>query len=99
MQTSFKRILALSMLPVAVLLFSGCGSSTKPATTAPTGTPTVTPTTATTNQEKVPTPAELAPLPADDKQAINAEISGIDQALQDTDKALDADTPDGELGL
>lgn len=45
------------------------------------------------------TAAPLAPLPKDNKQAIDTEIQGIDQALQATDTSLSKDTKDTSLGL
>jgi PBP1b-binding outer membrane lipoprotein LpoB len=99
MKNTLKRILALSMLPAAVLLFSGCGASSTSITKNPATTTTATQTVQPTTSEKVPTPAELAPFPTDNRQAIDSEISGIDQALQDNDNALSADAPDDELGL
>lgn len=41
----------------------------------------------------------LPPLPADNKQAIDSEIQGIDQELQATDAALSSDATDSSLGL
>ncbi|EKE24950.1 MAG: hypothetical protein ACD_5C00347G0007 [uncultured bacterium] len=48
-----------------------------------------------------PAPAsdQLPPLPADSKQAIAAELQGINDSIQSVDSALSADVEDGELGL
>ncbi len=93
MKISTKQILSLLILPVAVLLFSGCGQQPK----AP-----VAPSTPVAKQQAAPVDAkngELPPLPADSKQAIDGEIQGIDQSLQEVEASLATDTQDAELGL
>lgn len=97
MKNSTKKILALVILPVAVLVFSGCSQQSK---IAPKETVQQEQKTTTESQKTAQTTSpELPPLPADNKQAIDSELSGIDQALQETDESLSTDTPDSELGL
>ncbi|MEI7621215.1 MAG: hypothetical protein WCJ51_01620 [Candidatus Moraniibacteriota bacterium] len=97
MNSSFKQFFAFLLLPVAVLLFSGCGSdqtvSVKDsAPVSPSPAKPVAPTPA-------PKVADLPELPADNKQAIDKEIQDLDQTLKETDATLSADATDGELGL
>jgi hypothetical protein len=102
MKNSTKNILAFTMIPLSVLFFSGCSSQQTKNAPAAEKTPTKQQTPATkTESQKSPdaTSAELPALPADNKQAIDTELSGIDQTLQETDKTLSTDTPDSELGL
>jgi len=44
-------------------------------------------------------PQEIPTLPADNKQAIDSELQGIEQTLQTTEASLSTDIQDGELGL
>lgn len=95
MKISNKRILALAVLPIAVLFLSGCGK--QPTPTTPQAMP------APVQQKKTPqsvsSTTPLPELPADNKQAIDSEIQGIDQAIQEADAALSTDVTDIELGL
>ncbi|NTV41390.1 MAG: hypothetical protein HGA61_03905 [Candidatus Moranbacteria bacterium] len=101
MKNSTKNILAFTMIPLAVLFFSGCSQQTKNAPAAEKTTAQQQAPATQTESQKSPdaTSTELPALPSDNKQAIDTELSGIDQALQDTDKALSADKTDSELGL
>ncbi|EKE18623.1 MAG: hypothetical protein ACD_9C00281G0004 [uncultured bacterium] len=96
MKISKKRVLALFIVPVAAIVLSGCGAKDKTSTPVPAPTPAP--------QQSMPAPAVesengIPSLPADNKQAIEAEIQGIDQALQEAESSLSADAQDDELGF
>jgi hypothetical protein len=104
MKTPPKRFLAVAIVPVFALLLSGCGIQTAEKPVVPASESVFnTPNPALQNNAPTPDPtattAPLPPLPVDDKQAIDSEIQGIDQALQATDASLSDDTTDSELGL
>ncbi len=91
-------ILAIIIIAtVAVLAFYGL----KPKTSvAPVVSEPVKVTAPRPAPQATQTPVEqMAALPADNKQAIDSELQGIDQALQSTEAALSSDVADGELGL
>jgi PBP1b-binding outer membrane lipoprotein LpoB len=101
-----KKIALLTMIPAFAIVLSGCGQPATPQNQVPMpakqsdldkqAQPTQT---ADAQKDPSATPAPLAPLPADNKQAIDSEIQGIDQELQATDTTLSTDTTDASLGL
>ena len=107
MEISKKRIAALTILPIAVLLLSGCGQQTKapgsastPVATQESAPTTVTPAPQQPQDPTASAPAPLPPLPADDKQAIDSELKGIDQDLKTTDNTIKStDLSNTSLGL
>jgi len=101
MNISKKRIFAMTILPIAVLLLSGCGFGSKApgSASAPAASQESAPATGATVPQPTQAPAPLPPLPDDNKQAIDSEIQGIDQELQAVDNSIATDAPDGELGL
>jgi len=101
MKNSTKKILALVIFPVAVLIFSGCSQQAKNAPSAEKVTSQQQESKTVTEPKKSDqtTTTELPDLPTDNRQAIDSELNGIDQALQETDKSLSTDEVDSELGL
>jgi PBP1b-binding outer membrane lipoprotein LpoB len=107
MKLSKKRLLALAILPVATLLLSGCGKQTAPTKSVEDKTQTSQSADAKAPGAPVPvqaieTPAkpQLEPLPADDKQAIDTELSNIDKDLKATDGSFSStDLSNANLGL
>jgi hypothetical protein len=101
-----KKIALLTIIPAFAIVLSGCGQPTTPQN--PVQMPAkqsdigkTSPTVQNTDAQKDPsaTNEPLAPLPTDNKQAIDSEVQGIDQELQATDKALSTDKTDTSLGL
>lgn len=97
MKISKKYLLSLIFVPLAAFFLSGCGKKTEPnADFGPTPNP------ATQGQQApvTTTPPETLPtLPASNTKAIDTEVNGIDQELQNIDSTLSSDAGDDELGL
>ncbi|MEI7891298.1 MAG: hypothetical protein WCI36_05030 [bacterium] len=93
-----SKKIALIVLPMFVLVLSGCGFSPKTPEEGA-AAPKTAPAALTTTKTPVTTEAQLPPLPADNKQAIDSELQGIDQELKATDDALSKDVTDGSLAL
>ena len=115
MEISKTRLLGFAIIPLAVLLLSGCGSQTGPKSSSTNKTDANTETQAKFN---LPNPAlqndtapvdalaadkaKLEPLPADNKQAIDAQLSSIDSDLKSTsgnNNSTDLSNADLGLGL
>lgn len=101
-KTTKLSLLALTLVAAILIVWYSLQSSQKNVT--PENNVFNTPNPALQNSElpqKDPSASAvpLPPLPADNKQAIDSEIQGIDQSLQATDAALSTETTDAELGL
>jgi hypothetical protein len=105
-----KKIIFLTIIPVFAFVLSGCGTpkntepeagfnSPNPALQNPTSSPTQ------ASKDDAAAAAEkqkagLSALPADDKTAIDTELSNIDKELKTTDSTLSQDDlSDTQLGL
>jgi PBP1b-binding outer membrane lipoprotein LpoB len=108
METSKKRLLALAIIPVAALLLSGCGKQATPtgSSTVPTvsqNTPQSEPQVVADTAVKTDATAtkpQIDPLPADDKQAIDTELTNIDKDIKTTDNLNNStDLSNANLGL
>lgn len=87
----------IALVTVAALAFYGFKSKAPVTTDLPAPAPVSNPAPAA---PKAGTPAQdqLPLLPKDNKQAIEGEIKGIDESLQNIENSISADV-DGELGL
>lgn len=97
MRTNLKQIFSFFLLPLAVIFFSGCGPSAK--TTEKIAAPAISTTEKVPAEEKTQTPEVLPPLPNDNKRAIDNELQGIRETLDETESTLSKDTPDSGLGF
>ena len=96
-----KKIAFISILPIFVLVLSGCGQQAVPQTST---TPPTTQGIKTAPPVQNQTPANnstqtIPPLPADNKTAIDSETQGIQADLDSIDTSLSKDTTDTSLGL
>ena len=114
MKISKKQLLGLSVLPIAVFLLSGCGQQTAPANPqAPTSTQqgaaqsasqtadiSAQPAAAAAAATPAQVEAQLPALPADNKQAIDAQLNNIDKDISATASTNNStDLSNANLGL
>lgn len=105
MKSKKTQFIMLAIVPLAALLLSGCGKQTDKSPKSTIGAPetgfnTPNPALKNSGESTDISTVKLDPLPADNKQAIDKELSDIDKDLKATDNAINStDLSDANLGL